>query len=271
MIILICAVVILALSGLYIFIIFPRAGGWTDHQQFLQKPIAHRGIFNNSDVYENTLAAFAAACDAGYGIELDIRLTRDGVPVVIHDGSLKRVTGSDINVSDSDFAELIKYTYKDGVSHIPSLDEVLNLISGKVPVIFEIKDEGISSHIVDAVAMRLADYKGPFAIESFNPYYIYRIKKLLPDIPRGILIDGRDKNVGIRERFFRRISSMLIFNFLMRPDFLALKYGEKFTLSMRLCRYFGVKAVAWTIRSHEELKLAMEKYDGTICENIFDL
>ena len=88
---LVCAIFIVLI--LYFFIICPRIFYKPDMAPFCIKHIAHRGMFDNISVTENSLEAFRRACDSGFGIELDVRLSSDGIPVVIHDDNLERVTG----------------------------------------------------------------------------------------------------------------------------------------------------------------------------------
>ena len=97
--------ILLIAAALYLFLIMPRIAGRPDASMLMGRDYAHRGLHDNkSDAPENSMAAFKKAVDAGYGIELDVQLTRDRIPVVFHDESLKRVCGVDGNVRD--------YTYE---------------------------------------------------------------------------------------------------------------------------------------------------------------
>ena len=91
---------------------------------------AHRGLHDgNQSVPENSLEAFRLAAENGYGIELDVQLTRDGMLVVHHDGTLKRVCGVDRKIRELTYAELCKIPLPDG-SRVPLFSEVLNLVAG---------------------------------------------------------------------------------------------------------------------------------------------
>jgi len=100
------------------------------------KVMAHRGIFDNRRVKENTLAAFHKAQEAGiWGIELDLRWTRDLEPVVHHDANTQRVFGVDREIAELSFKELRAL-----VPAVPSLAEVLELFGGKLVLVLELKD-----------------------------------------------------------------------------------------------------------------------------------
>lgn len=101
------------------------------------KIISHRGEHDNQSVFENTIAAFDRVNDAGvWGIELDIRWTKDLMPVVFHDAALKRVFGSDININQVTLTELNMHCRL-----IPTLSEVIQKYGKKLHLMVEIKRE----------------------------------------------------------------------------------------------------------------------------------
>ena len=92
---------IFAVVVLYLYLIAPRMCKKPDRKAFLGVHYAHRGLFDNEgDVPENSLAAFKKAVDEGYGIELDVQLSKDKVPVVFHDAGLYRMCGVDTSKWD---------------------------------------------------------------------------------------------------------------------------------------------------------------------------
>src|SRR5690606_2438536 len=107
---------------------------------FLTRPLAHRGL-HGPGVPENTLPAFRAAIAAGYGIELDVQPARDGTPLVFHDSGLRRMAGIDAPVSSLSVAEAAAYPLLGTTHGIPTLEEVLALVAGRVPVLIEVKDQ----------------------------------------------------------------------------------------------------------------------------------
>ena len=167
---------------------------------FLARPIAHRGLHDRAvGVIENSPAAFAAAIAAGYGIELDLQLSRDGVAMVFHDDSLDRLTGETGPVRARDAAALgqIALTGARAGDRIPTLGAVLEQVAGKVPLLIEPKDQsgglGVAGRDLEqAVAATLAGYRGDVAVMSFNPAMMAAMADLAPDLPRGLTSCGFD-------------------------------------------------------------------------------
>ncbi len=159
---------------------------------FLARPIAHRGLHDRTrGRIENSRAAVRAAVAAGYGIEIDLQLSADGVPMVFHDEALERLTGQAGLVAGHDAATLGAMTLLDGDEGIPTLAEVLALVAGQVALLIEIKDQdGLLGPDVGALeqatAAGLAGYGGPVAVMSFNPYSMAAMARLAPAIPRGL-------------------------------------------------------------------------------------
>lgn len=167
-------------------------------QMFLTRPIAHRGYHNRAaGRIENSPSAFRAAIAAGYGIELDVQLSKDGVAMVFHDETLDRLTDKAAHVTDFTAAELQKILLKDGVDTIPTLPEVLKLVAGQTALLIEIKDQTgdmsrTNGALESATAMALRGYIGPTAIMSFNPHSIEWMAQLAPDIARGLTTSAYD-------------------------------------------------------------------------------
>lgn len=217
---------------------------------------AHRGLHNNkSDAPENSLKAFALAVEKGYGIELDVQLTKDEVPVIIHDYHLRRACKTDIKVADLTYEELEQYHLFKSEEKIPTLKEALELIGGRVPLIIELKIPWNPDILCNKVSELLKNYSGFYCIESFNPFGLMWYKKHYPSIVRGQLATDfiREKEEGDRFQFF--LLKNLLLNFLTKPDFIAYHHVYKKGLSFTICRkLFRTKPVAWTIKSQEELE-----------------
>lgn len=159
-----------ALLLLYLFLIAPRMRGKPDRTPLLGVLYAHRGLFDNdTDAPENSLPAFRKAIEAGYGIELDVQLSKDGVPVVFHDASLKRMCGVNGKVWEYSLSELkqMKLAHSDAV--IPTFAEVLDAVNGKVPLIIEYKLDVPQTEVCRLVNEQLLTYPGAYCIESFHP------------------------------------------------------------------------------------------------------
>lgn len=165
---------------------------------FLMLPITHRALHDRAvGRIENSPAAIKAAIAAGYGIEIDLQLSSDGVPMVFHDDRLDRLTAETGQVNARTAAELGRTRLKDSTDTIPTLSEVLALIDGKVPLLVEIKDQSLVMGPTDgrleaATAAGLKTYKGPVAVMSFNPAAIHHMACLAPGIARGITTSAYD-------------------------------------------------------------------------------
>ena len=159
---------------------------------FLGAPLAHRALHDvAAGRPENSREAIEAACAAGYGIEIDLQLSRDGQAMVFHDYDLKRLTGQPGPIRQRDAAELQAITLSGGATGIPTFAEVLDLVAGRVPLLIEIKDQDGAmgpnvGPLEQAVAAALAGYDGPAAVMSFNPHSVAALAIAAPDVPRGL-------------------------------------------------------------------------------------
>ena len=241
----------LALFGVYLFLIAPdkaivntrHLDGWL---------YAHRGLHDgNVNVPENSMEAFRLAVEHGYGMELDVQLTRDQQLVVHHDGSLKRVCGVDKNLRDVDFADLP--LLPDG-SRIPLFSEVLAMVDGRAPIIVEIKHYGGAAKVARATHEVLKTYRGPYCVESFDPTAMHYFRKNAPGIVRGQLASGGkwDKE---HLNFVSYIAlKHLLVNVLSRPHFVAYSVPTDRVLSVWLMKHvFKPHLACWTVRSQDVL------------------
>ncbi|WP_113911116.1 glycerophosphodiester phosphodiesterase family protein [Roseovarius dicentrarchi] len=160
---------------------------------FLRVPLAHRALHDlKAGRPENSCAAISAAIDAGYGIEIDVQVSSDGVAMVFHDDDLDRLTDATGPVRAHSAAGLAGIPLIGSGEGIPTLAEVLALVAGRVPLLVEVKDQHGQMGAVDgvlerAVARDLAGYDGPVAVMSFNPHSVIALKQAAPDVPRGIV------------------------------------------------------------------------------------
>lgn len=159
---------------------------------FLNRPLAHRGLHDIADSRaENSPKAFAAAIAKGYGIELDLQLSKDGQAMVFHDYDLERLTGMRGAVAQRTAAELGEIGLLHDGDCIPTLADVLAQVAGQVPLLIEFKDQDGEmgpnvGQLEEAAAKLLRDYEGDVAVMSFNPHSVAALKTLLPDTPRGL-------------------------------------------------------------------------------------
>ncbi|MGQ0559273.1 MAG: glycerophosphodiester phosphodiesterase family protein [Sphingosinicella sp.] len=222
----------------------------------IARPFAHRGL-HRPGVQENSRAAFQAAVDAGYGIELDVQATSEGAPVVIHDAGLDRLSEAKGRVSDHGWETLANIRLKDSDETIPLLDEVLALIGGRVPLLIEIKAGTLNRPLADWVNFDLHDYPGPVAVMSFNPRIVRRIDSAY--LCGLVVSEGGKKGLrGYVERFFAFLWS--------RPDFLA--YDVRDLPSRFASRQRGrdVPIITWTCRTESDRERAVQHADQVIFE-----
>jgi glycerophosphoryl diester phosphodiesterase len=165
---------------------------------FLGAPIAHRGLHDRAaGRVENSLAAAAAAVAGGYGIEIDLQSSADGIAMVFHDETLDRLTAESGPVAARPAAELARIPLSGGGGTIPTFAALLALVDGRVPLLVELKDRtgalAASDGVLEAaVARDLAGYAGPVAVMSFSPAMVAHLARLAPGVPRGLTTDAFD-------------------------------------------------------------------------------
>ena len=250
---------------IYLFLIAPK--NKKEMNKFKTVMYAHRGL-HNEERAENSMSAFKAAVDGGFGIELDIRLSKDGKLVVFHDDTLDRVCGREGRVIDFTADELATFKLSGTNDGIPLFSDVLSLVDGKIPLLVEIKENAGDSTVSHATCEILKGYKGEFIIESFNPMSLKVVKENYPEIPRGILSHRYYDYEKSRKPLFFLLQSLLL-NFLCRPAFIAYDHRHADAFGLRFVRaFFKVPTIAWTVRSAEEEKAARKNgFDGIIFEN----
>ena len=228
---------------------------------------AHRGL-HDTEKPENSIAAFRAALENGYGIEFDIHLIKDGNLAVMHDRSLLRTTGIEGNITDLTTEELSNYHLCGTEETIPTFSQVLELFSCKAPLIIELKCNGNAEALVDAAVKAIDGYDGPYCMESFDPRCVHVLKKKYPHIIRGQLTEDYFKSGSSLPAPLKWAMKNQILNFLTLPDFVAYKYRDISTFSNTLVRKFwGVAGVTWTLQSQAEFDNAVSKDWIPIFEN----
>ena len=252
---------ILIILFVYLFLICPSLRG-KNHDAFKGYYYAHRGLFNNIDVPENSIEAFKRAVEKGYGIELDVAFTKDDVLVVFHDASLLRMTGLDKKIWECTYSELQELSLLNTEYKTPTFKEVLEVIDGKVPFILELKMDKVDTKVCALSNEILKNYQGVYCIESFHPFALYWYRKNRPDVIRGQLSQNYLKEEKAEyHTVIHFILGKLLVNVIGRPDFIAYKHQHKHNLARKITRLLGAFQVAWTIQSKEELKENIKDYD----------
>ena len=256
MIITIIVVAILLLCILYLLAISGRKGhpgmknlqGWS---------YAHRGL-HGEGVPENSMAAFRAALEGGYGIELDVHLLKDGNLAIMHDSDLLRTTGCAGKMEELTTGQLQNYHLDGTEETIPTFRQVLELYDGKFPLVVELKVSNNNYAALTEAACRMLDtYKGVYCLESFDPRCLLWLKKNRPELLRGQLSENYFATKNKLPFVLKLILSKNLGNFLTRPDFVAYRYRDrKSTLSNRLCMK-RMTGISWTVVSQEEFDTAV--------------
>lgn len=263
--------VLLVLGVAFIFFFFCFAilpGRRNDEmERYRFRQFAHRGL-HGEGVVENSLSAFKKAAEQGFGIELDIRLCRDGELVVFHDEDLFRVCGIEGRVVDYTADELASFKLGRTDEGIPTFRQVLELVDGAVPLLIEIKNDIGEGNVAEKFVQVIEGYKGEYIVESFNPLALRTVRKARPDILLGILSCQYSKEEKYKGKLLFRLLENLRFNFLFRPDFIAYERSGRANRPLRFLRKtFGTPLYAWTVRSAEEEREAIsDGFDSVIFE-----
>ena len=251
----------------YLYLVFPRVRDRAD-MDMLTCDYAHRGLWNET-YPENSLAAFARAAEAGYGIELDLQLSKDNVIMVFHDYDLKRMCGIDKKLSELTAAELGNIHLLGSNQCIPRFSDVLRVVDGKVPLLVELKGEDTKTELCRRVAAMLDKYHGAFCIESFNPLLLSWFRKYRPSYARGQLntkVTKNPKKWGWVRNF---ILTHMLLNVISRPDFIAIDGKCRNSPRVLLCeKVFKSQIFVWTVRNTRDYKDCHNEGRYTIFEKI---
>jgi glycerophosphoryl diester phosphodiesterase len=228
----------------------------------INTPIAHRGLHTKKAV-ENSMSAFANAINQGFAIELDLQSTKDYVPMVIHDNDLERLTGIKKKLSQlsADEAKTLKLSNSEDT--IPTLQEVLQLVNGRVPLLIEIKAYHIPGRFEQAVIETLKNYNGEFAIQSYNPLACNYIKKRMPEWTVGLLLNDLPK---LNSKVARNIKDNL-FCLVCSPNFIAYNYSLVNSGMLDIYRNTGTTVLGFVL---DPTFVGSEEYKAKVDNIIFE-
>ena len=243
------AIAAAAAIALPIYVTAPGKATKRQKAPFMGRNFAHRGLHSrDKSVPENSIEAFRLAAEMGYGVELDVQLSKDGQVVVFHDDTLDRVCGVHANVCDLDYSELKTLSLCGTQYGIPLFTEVLDVINGRGPIICELKTGKRNRELCEKTYEIISNYKGDICIESFNPMIVFWFRVHAKDLVRGQLSGPTKSFKGGNSLSTAILLSQLGLNFLGRPQFIAYKLDRK-TLPVRFNYALGCMRVCWT--SHE--------------------
>ena len=259
--------VLLVLITIWMALILPARSTKAQRAPFEHRLFAHRGLFSaDQSVPENSLPAFLAAVEAGYGVELDVQLSKDKVVVVFHDDDLKRVCGVDARVDALTFDELQQLSLLNTAERIPTFTDVLAVLDGKIPAIVELKSGGDWKTLCEKTLALLTDYKGDYCVESFHPLLVRWFYRHAPQILRGQLSEAARYSGKYAPFYQAFLMSRLLTNVLTHPQFIAYRIGPK-CLSVRIAEAMGAMRVAWTARPADDHDILTKRNDAIIFEH----
>ena len=255
------AVILTAVVGVGLFYIYDlvRNGSELSEELLIETEItAHRGSSRTAP--ENTIPAIEAAVEEmADSVEIDVQMTADGVVVLGHDASLKRVAGVNRSIASMTFEELEKldvgswFSSEYAGTRIPSLSEVLELCSQKTSLNIEIKYVGKNSELPEKTAEMVREYgmENQCVITSTNLSYLKRVKEALPEIRTGYIISAAYGNFYSSEDV----------------DFISIRSGFVTSALMQNAHEQGKAVYAWTVNTKSELeRLTLLGVDGIITD-----
>lgn len=238
----------------------PEDASWVKDYKY-----AHRGL-HDITYPENSMGAFLNALNYGYAIELDVQLSKDGVPMVFHDDTLKRMTGCEGAVGDYNAQELKSIRLAGTPYTIPDLKSVLKVVKGATPLLIELKNTGFAGMLEKSTWKLLKNYEGKFIVQSFSPFSIRWFKRNAPDILRRQLSSNFKgiKTNALRVKSF--VLGHLLTNFLCRPQLIDYDIHGIARPVVKRMRNLGAVVLAWTVNSPEEAVNAERFSDSIIFE-----
>lgn len=232
----------------------------------LKKALAHRGL-HDAVFDENSMLAFAAAVDAGYGIELDVHMTLDKKIIVTHDYSLKRVTGCDLSVTKHAYDEIKKCLLFKTKTPTPLLSDVLKIVRGRVPILVELKAENNYDPTFVSVLLQVLEpyeYKETIALQSFNPYIVKELRMKQSQMIVGQLISF---DLPDQSRLVQFVFKSLYVLKISKPNFI--NCDVELIKKRRIQRVRKkMPLIAWTIDTPAKLEITRKYADNIIFEHI---
>ncbi len=220
---------------------------------------AHRGLFENKKIVENTISAFKKALLNNFNIELDIRVTKDNKIIVFHDSNIKRLTGIDSLVKEMTYEELSNVKLLNTTDKIPLLEDVLKLVNGRVTLLIEIK-VNLSNNTLNELNKLLLDYNGKVLLQSFNPVIIRKMAYTsLKRYKMGILLTNEYKG------FKKVLYDVFTYKYLIKQKYISFISSPK-ELVLKVKEVSLKEIFIWTIKTKEEF-IKYKKYSNNLICN----
>ena len=228
--------------------------------------LAHRGLHEKDlSIPENSMEAFENAMSHGYGLELDLNLLKDNTIIVFHDHHLKRMTGLDKDVGSCTYDDIKSLTLHDTDSHIPTFDELLRFVDGRVPLLIEIKPFGDIENFCSLVYQRLKVYQGTYAIFSFHPKVIKWFKQNAPEVIRGQIATKYHKSEAVNP-LIGALLARLFFNRFTKPDFISYNVKHMPNKHLDKAKKRGVTIISYVARDQKTFDFVKKHYDNIVFE-----
>jgi len=233
------------------------------------RPIAHRGLHDKyAGRTRNSPEAFEAAITYGYGIECDLQMSADEVPVVFHDSALERRTGAEGTVNEISAETFMGLELGQTGQSPQSFAGLLDQVGGRVPLIVELKKQSDPKSPLGRIAVETAaGYPGPIAFKSFDPSLVAAVRQAGFSGPVGIVINGGPGDANA-------VSGRLALQHLVHApanefDFLSLNHLALELPAVNLLRRVGKKIMAWTVCTPAEAAKSRPLCDQIIFEGFF--
>ena len=228
-------------------------------------PIAHRGLHNDVRP-ENSLIAIDEAVQRGFPVEIDVQTSVDGRAVVFHDWNLQRLTGFDGRVKFTNSAEIAKLRLAGGSERVPFLEDVLDLVNGRQPLIVEIKNRKRPGALEPEVSRILRNYKGAVAVHSFNPFSLGWFRRNHPGLCRGQISCSFDTDDMASWK--KVILAHYGMNWMSRPHFISHHWKQLPAIVPTLLRLLlRMPLLTWTVRGEQEETFARRYADNVFFES----
>lgn len=258
-------IVIAVILGLIIFLVAPTFRKHPDREALKGLRIAHRGLHSVYDnTPENSIPAFKKAIEHSVAIETDVHITKDNKLVVFHDDNLKRMCSLDAKPEDLTLEELTKLKLGGTEFTIPSFEEFLKLVDGRVPLMIELKTRSSKTcnRLCSAVDKAMSGYNGKYFIQSFYPFAVAWYRKNNKQVLRGQLSSGYFDE----KTFVMKLLSFLMFNFIGRPDFVSYEAKHHKNIFRKISVALGAFSVGWTFKSDKQIDELKDEFSAYIFE-----
>lgn len=238
----------------------PRTKGKPDMTVFSAYDYANGGLHDYcKNIPENTKTSFQAAMKHGYGVVMDVRVTRDGVPVVFSDHELWRMCSVDGELEEMTYEEVSQLKLLNTEYKILKLSEALDVIDGQVPVLLQLKGYGSNyTALCEGCAMVMDQYDGVLAVEAMDYRCVRWFMRYRPSVIRGQMLE---KSVDFGDSFFSLFrqfaKNWLLTNCMSKPDFISCHFVDRKSLSLSFCRFlYHVPVMNWVVRTMKEYEAA---------------